>query len=114
MGLQIIRRSNKRKYLVNGEDCDLMNCSDLMRLPEYHYEFFPFIIARSKNTLSLVNVRSRRVFNLISEQKPNFDNEFSAVTPNGKIEQGGSISVIFSSTKQDATTDTIKVMTLKN
>lgn len=85
-----------------------------MRLPEYHYDIFPYIIARSKTHLSLVNVRSRTVYSLIHEQKPNFDNEFSAVTPNGKLENGGSISIIFSSTKQDAVTDTIKTMVLNN
>lgn len=98
-GLQIIRRANKRKYLVNSEEIELINCSDLLRLPEYNYDTFPYIIVRSKHNISLVNVRSRIVYNLIHEQKPNFDNEFSAITPNGKIEEGGSVNIIFSSTK---------------
>ena len=85
-----------------------------MRLPEYHYEQFPYVVARSKNHLCLVNVRSKQVWGLISEQKPNFDNEFSAVVPNGKIGSGGSISIIYSSTKQDAVTDTIKTMVMNN
>lgn len=37
-GLQIIRRANKRKYMVMGEENDLINCSDIMRLPEYNYD----------------------------------------------------------------------------
>jgi hypothetical protein len=57
-----------------------VNCSDLLRFPEYSYEAFPFIIARAKSNLYLVNVRSRQTYDLLQEQKPNFDNEFSAIT----------------------------------
>jgi len=77
----------------------LYNVSDLLRFPEYHFENFPYIIARSKEHLSMINVRTRLVYKLISEQKPNFDNEFSAIVPSRSIEDGGQIYVIFSSTK---------------
>ena len=56
-GLQIIRRQNQRKQPIQSEEYDLLNCSDLMRLPEYHYEHFPYVVARSKSHLCLVNVR---------------------------------------------------------
>ena len=76
-----------------------MNCSDLLLFPEYSYESFPFIIARAKLNLYLVNVRSRQTYDLLQEQKPNFDNEFSAITSKGKMDSGGTVDIIFSSTK---------------
>ena len=112
--MQIIRRSSKRLFNIKGEAEDLLNVSDLMRLPEYDYLEFPYILVRSKHHVSIVNVRTCHIYNLVSDMKPNFDNEFSAVVPNGKIDEGGSITIIFSSSKQDAVTDTIRTMTLDN
>jgi len=75
---------------------------------------FPYVIVRTLNHLCLVNVRSRQVYCLIEDHKPNFDNEFSSVVANGKIAQGGTIQIIYSSTKQDSVTDTIKTLVLNN
>jgi len=51
---------------------------------------------------------------LIEDRKPNFDNEFSSVVANGKVAHGGTIQIIYSSTKQDSVTDTIKTLVLNN
>ena len=109
----IIRRSTGKPILIEqNEDC--CNVSDLMRLPEYDYQAFPYVLARSKHHISLVNVKTKHVYHLIDELKPNFDNEFTAVTPNGTIEEGGTFEIIYSSAKQDSGSDAIKVMTMKN
>ena len=73
----------------------MIGVSDLLRLPEYNYHTFPYVIARSKQNVLLVNVRKRTVYNLLADQKPNYDNEFSAITAIGKIEEGGSFVLIF-------------------
>jgi len=97
------------------EDAEgLLNISDLMRLPEYDYVEFPFVLVRSKYYLSIVNVRTLHCYKLVTDLKPNFDNEFSAVVPDGKIDDGGTITIIFSSSKQDAVSDSIRTMTLDN
>ena len=101
--LYAIRRSSKRQTRIphpsSTDEIDLTNISDLMRLPEYHHESFPYILARSKHGIQLVNLRTLHAYNLLHDFKPNFDNEFSAVTPNGKIDEGGSITIVFSSAK---------------
>jgi hypothetical protein len=38
-----------------------------MRIPEYDYDTFPYVIARTKNNLSLINVRTRSCYVLTSE-----------------------------------------------
>ena len=116
--VEIRRRSQQKKaYSIADENSkiDLTNVSDLCRLPEYNYQDFPYVIARTKSSLVLINVRNRQSYTLLDEiWKPNFDNEFTAAVAVGKIDQGGSITVIYSSTKQDAVTDTIKILTLPN
>ena len=115
VGLQIVKQALKTSITsIQSDEVELMGVSDLLRLPEYNYSTFPYVIARSKQNLSLINVRKRTVYNLITDQNPNYDNEFSAITSLGRIDDGGSFILIFQSTKKDAVTDTIKIIELKN
>ena len=111
--LQVLRRSRKKMEEKSAE-VSLEGCSDIMRMPEYDFNSFPYAILRTRAHILLVNVRSQHVYPLLADQKPNFDNEFCSVVASGKIEDGGTITIVFSSTKQDANTDTIKTLTLNN
>lgn len=96
VGLQLVKRGLKSNTsTITSEEVELIGISDLLRLPEYNYQTFPYVIARSQKNLSLINVRKRTVFNLLVDPKPNYDNEFSAITSLGKIEEGGSFLLIY-------------------
>lgn len=86
--LNIIRRSTGKPIIIE-QDEGCSNVSDLLRMPEYNYQTFPYILSRSKHHISLINVKTKHVYHLLDDLKPNFDNEFTAVTPNGNVEEGG-------------------------
>jgi len=74
------------------EDQFTMECTtDIKPLPSYDFNKFPYCITRQKYCISLFDTRNEKIYPLIKDRKPEFDNEFLSV-----VEQSdGQVAILF-------------------
>ena len=78
-----VRKMAKEKAEENdgdGEDMATMVCTtDVIPLPGYDFQAFPYCMTRQKHCISLLDTRHEKIYPLIPDKKPEFDNEFMSV-----------------------------------
>ena len=81
------------KQSIDGEEdlTTLEQTTDIKPLPGYDYKHFPFLIVRAKHCISLLDIKNEKVYPIIYDKKPDFDNEFLSVVENSD----SSISIVY-------------------
>jgi len=96
-----VDRAAKKKFEISDDFA--LNCSDLIPFPNFHMDKMPFLISRTLNAISIIDLKQRQVYKLHEEEKPEYDNNFMSI-----VSQEGGVCVAFSSKKNDSSTDIIK------
>lgn len=68
----LIDRNRKHVDTIKDRRNPYQWCTDLKPLPGFHIDRFPFYVARTRFTLSLVNLKTHRVHDLIHTNQNSF------------------------------------------
>ena len=62
------------------EDEQTLECTtDIKPLPGYDFHKFPYCLTRQKYCISLLDTKNEKLYRLIPDKKPEFDNEFMSI-----------------------------------
>jgi len=79
----------------------------LKPIPGFDSVNFPYLITRTSQHINLLDMGSRRTYQIIADTKPDFDNEFMSVINDSR----GKIYIMFTSKDvTSATHDNVKVL----
>ena len=67
-----IRKMPDEKIITEG-------CTDIKPLPDYDCNSFPYCISRSQFSINLLDTKNEKVYCLLLDKKPDFDNEFMSI-----------------------------------
>ena len=93
MHVRKLKQDVYKKRDNEGEDqTTLEHTTDIKPMPGYDIGTFPFLIARARSCINLIDIKNEKIYSLIQDKKPDFDNEFLSLVPNSD----GSVSIVYS------------------
>ena len=93
MHVRKLKQDVLKKRDNEGEDqTTLEQTTDIKPMPGYDIGTFPFLIARAKSCISLIDIKNENIYSLIQDKKPDFDNEFLSLVQNSDR----SVSIVYS------------------